>query len=212
MILYANGDSHTAGVGLSPSEKTYADILSKYYNLKLINNALSGASNAKIIRTTKEFLDKNAKVALILIGWSTWEREEWNYNGKYYNVNSSGYDQLPNEMKDEYKHWVSMQTPEVLNSKSTAWHKKIYDFHSELVKRGIPHLFFNCMYNFFNVSDNEKLNWNLQYLHPYDNNYSYYWYLTQQGYTADNWYHFGADGHQAWADFLISYIKENNLL
>ena len=212
MILYVNGDSHSAGSGISDNKKIYASILAEHYNLSLINDANAGASNARIIRITKEFLDKNIPVSLVVIGWSTWEREEWNHGGKFYNINSSGIGRLPNELTDQYKHWVSLQTPEVLNAKSTEWHKKIYDFHCELIEREIPHLFFNCMYNFFNVSNDEKLNWNLQYIHPYNNNYSYYWYLAQQGYTADNWYHFGADGHQAWANFLISYIKENNLL
>ena len=212
MILYVNGDSHTAGVGLSSSEKTYADKLSKYYNLKLHNDASSGASNTKIIRTTKEFLDKNAKVALIVIGWSTWEREEWNYKGKYYNVNSSGYDQLPEDLIEKYKQWISTQTPELLNSKSDEWHEKIYNFHCELIDKKIPHLFFNCMYNFFNVNEHKKINWNMQYVHPYENDYSYYWYLAKQGYPTDGWYHFDEPGHQAWANYLIDYIEKNNTL
>jgi hypothetical protein len=212
MMLYANGDSHTAGIGLIKSGETYASKVAKYYNLRLRNDATPGASNTKIIRTTKEFLDKNSTVGLILIGWSTWEREEWEYQGKFYNINSSGYDQLPEQLTEQYKHWVSAQTPELVNLKSNEWHKKIHNFHCELVDKKIPHLFFNCMYNFFNVSDDKKINWNLQYAYPYENDYSYYWYLTNQGYATDNWYHFDESGHQAWADFLIAYITENKLL
>jgi len=209
MILYVNGDSHSQGVGVQIHEN-YPVIVAKEFGLDIVNDAQSGASNARILRTSKEYLASQQTPDLIVIGWSTWEREEWQYQNQYYNVNSSGHDPLPKILEHSYKKWVIEQTPEILNKKSLHWHKEIFQFHKELLQKNIKHIFFNCMYNFFQIQD--KLDWDMNFIGPYDNDSSYYWWLTQQGYKSDKWYHFKASGHQAWGDRLISYIKEHKLL
>ena len=209
MILYVNGDSHSQGVGVQIDE-SYPVIIAKEFGLDIVNEAQSGASNARILRTSKEYLASQQTPDLIVIGWSTWEREEWQYENTYYNVNSSGHDPLPKILEHSYKKWVIEQTPEILNKKSLHWHKEIFQFHKELLQKNIKHIFFNCMYNFFQIED--KLDWDMNFIGPYDNDSSYYWWLTQQGYESDKWYHFRASGHQAWGDRLISYIKEHKLL
>ena len=209
MILYVNGDSHSQGVGVQIDE-SYPVIIAKEFGLDIVNEAQSGASNARILRTSKEYLTSQQTPDLIVIGWSTWEREEWQYENTYYNVNSSGHDPLPKILEHSYKKWVIEQTPEILNKKTLHWHKEIFQFHKELLQKNIKHIFFNCMYNFFQIED--KLDWDMNFIGPYDNDSSYYWWLTQQGYESDKWYHFRASGHQAWGDRLISYIKEHKLL
>jgi len=209
MILYVNGDSHSQGVGVQIDE-SYPVIIAKEFGLDIVNEAQSGASNARILRTSKEYLASQQTPDLIVIGWSTWEREEWQYENTYYNVNSSGHDPLPKILEHSYKKWVIEQTPEILNKKSSHWHKEIFQFHKELLQKNIKHIFFNCMYNFFQIED--KLDWDMNFIGPYDNDSSYYWWLTQQGYESDKWYHFRASGHQAWGNRLISYIKEHKLL
>jgi hypothetical protein len=193
-----------------PIHESYPVIVAKEFGLDIVNDAQSGASNTRILRTSKEYLASNQTPDLIVIGWSTWEREEWQHENQYYNVNSSGHDPLPKILEHSYKKWVIEQTPEILNKKSLHWHKKIFQFHKELLQKNIKHIFFNCMYNFFQIED--KLDWDMNFIGPYDNDSSYYWWLTQQGYESDKWYHFRASGHQAWGDRLISYIKEHNLL
>jgi len=209
MTLYANGDSHTHAQLLQPHQK-FCSIVANEFDLKVVNQAQGGASNARILRTTREYLANNPAPNLIIIGWSTWEREEWIYKGHYYNVNSSGHDALPSELHDVYKQWVTEQTSDTLNTKSQYWHQEIYKFHLELEQQNIKHLFFNCMYNFFEVA--ETMDWNNAYLGPYNNEQSYYWWLTGQGILADQWYHFGANGHCAWGSKLINYIKEHNII
>ena len=209
MILYVNGDSHSQGMGVHLHE-SYPVIVAKEFGLDIVNEAQTGASNARILRTSKEYLASQQTPDLIVIGWSTWEREEWQYENTYYNVNSSGHDPLPKILEHSYKKWVIEQTPEMLNKKSSHWHKEIFQFHKELLQKNIKHVFFNCMYNFFQIKD--KLDWDINFIGPYDNDSSYYWWLTQQGYESDKWYHFRASGHQAWGDRLISYIKEHKLL
>ena len=87
MILYVNGDSHSAGTGLNVNE-SYPALLADYLNAQLINQSFSGASNQRILRTTREFLE-TTRPDVVVIGWSTWEREEWEHRGNFYNVNSS---------------------------------------------------------------------------------------------------------------------------
>ena len=204
MILYVNGDSHSAGVG---ADKNFAQHLANRFNLTLVNQASVGASNQKIIRTTREYLENNTP-ALVVIGWSTWEREEWLHQGQYYNVNSSGSESLPKELEEQYKTWVQEQNSDTMDTKSQHWHQEIYKLHQEL--DSIPHVFFNCMYNFFSIQ--QQLNWNNRYLGPYNNDSSYYWYLKNHGYKTDEWYHYGADGHEIWAQVLINYIESNKII
>ena len=214
MILYVNGDSHSLGAMKDKSiGQSFVDVIADKFNLPIINHAEHASSASRIIRTTREFFSKNdPKDIMVLIGWGTWEREEWEYNGKYYNIMQHWYKHLPDELLEKYNAWITSLTPDSIDEKSRSVHKEIYALHQFLMKRNIPHLFFNCMYNFFGIKESEMVDWNNCYIGPYTNDLSYYWYLTNKHFESDHWYHFGADGHQTWADFLISYIKENNLL
>ena len=200
MLLYANGDSHTA-------PWSYVNIIGEELAFEFVNQAQGGCSNAGIIRRTRDYL-KHTTPDLVIIGWSTWEREEWQHNDQFFNVNSSGYDVLPIELQDQYKDWVTTQTQKTLNKKSKHWHTKIFEFHQELGT--IPHVFFNCMYHFFNIKYTYP--WGKSFIGPYNNDLSYYHWLKAQGCEADDWYHYKADGHRVWAKRLINYIKENKLL
>jgi hypothetical protein len=152
MMLYVNGDSHSYGSGIESPNK-FSDIVAQEFTYDIVNDATAGASNQRILRTTYDYL-KSRNPNLVLIGWSSWEREEWNHQEQYYNVNSSGHDELPDELQTYYKEWVTQQTQETLNIKSQQWHNQIYQLHQELEQKNINHLFFNCMYNFFNILDN----------------------------------------------------------
>ena len=207
MIVF-NGDSHTAGVNTTTLDR-FSNLVAAAFDADVVNLAKVGASNDRILRTTQEYLADNA-VDLVVIGWSSWEREEWKHQDSYYDVNSSGHDVLPPVLLDRYKTWVIDQTQDSLIVKSQKWHENIYKFHLELEQKNIKHLFFNCMYNFFHPSD--VYNWNDQYIGPYDNDSSYYWYLKNQGIQTDEWYHFDSTGHRVWADLLINHINKYKLL
>jgi hypothetical protein len=214
MILYVNGDSHSCG-GM-PKDLTgpgFVDIVATTFKFNVHNDAASAASVARVIRTTREyFSNKDNSADLVLIGWGTWEREEWEHNGKFYNIMENWYKHLPEELLDKYHKWISTNNPEKLVTNSRIFHEEIYQLHQFLKDANIPHLFFNCMYNFFGIDHNQKKDWNNCYIDPYDNDASYYWYLHKQGYVSDKWYHFGPDGHAAWATRLIDYIREHNIV
>ena len=215
MILYVNGDSNSTSLEHVIS---WPIALQNYFDCELINQALSGGSNPRILRTTVDFFDQVKDTAsdhFVIIGWTSWEREEWVHNGSYYQVNASGVNNVPDELKEKYISWVADKDSISQINKSRILHKEIIDLHYKLKKLQVKHLFFNALMPFQHevlVANELRFNWGNNFIGPYENDSSYYWYLKKRNFVADNWYHYGEDGHQAWADFLINYIKENKLL
>lgn len=225
MILYVNGDSHSAGaeavnsycfaeddilyrnLGRKPHPDnlavSYGQILANDLGAQLHCDAESSSSNDRIIRTTREYLNTNIP-NLIVIGWTTWEREEIQFNGQYYqfSVGCLGID-WPEEVKKIYRNWLSSINH---NEKEQEAHEKIWALHNEL--KDIPHLFFNT-YLAFDFT--KRFNWNNSYLYPYDENQTYYHWLSNQGlHTVDTKsYHYGANAHLVWANHLTKIINES---
>jgi hypothetical protein len=215
MILYVNGDSHSLGAMKSGAVgDSFVDLIKQHFNCKVHNDAEPASSAQRIIRTTKNYIDEllSRDQLFILVGWGTWEREEWEYEGKFYNIMLHWYKHLPEALQQQYHDWASDLGSDSIDKKSQKTHEEIFQLHQSLQQHNIPHLFFNCMYNFFGIKEDQKKDWNNCYVGPYDNDCSYYWYLTKRGYTSDSWYHFGEDGHKAWANVLIKYIEENKIL
>ncbi len=90
MLLYANGDSHTAGTytnGECFYETSFSSLLAKRHNLDYFNHAWPGGSNKRIIRTSKEYLkDKDPTDTLVLVCWSSFERTEWYVDGIWHQI------------------------------------------------------------------------------------------------------------------------------
>ena len=195
-------------------EVSYGNVLAKKLGAVLVCEAESGCSNDSIIDRTLKYLESNTPDFLI-IGWSTWERETWYWNREPYNFTSSGSDSVHPMLKDFYKQWVIDSNKEtVQHQKERDNHVKIYLLHKLLQSKNIKHLFFNT-YNFFfyNVQYKEpRYNWghyNQNYVDPYTKNQTYYFWLEQQGFKPSNTehYHYGADAHQAWAEFLLPKVQ-----
>lgn len=221
MILYVNGDSHSAGaeavvpyafaeddskfwrLGRRPHPEnlkaSYGNVLASKLNATFVCDAESASSNTRILRTAREYL-ANTHPDIVVIGWSTWERQEWLHNNMYYQVNASGADIVPGELKEKYKKYIAELNWEhaILQN-----HHDIYQFHCELTERNIRHLFFNC-YSSFSSLNNNQYNWNNCYIDPYDPDMTYWKWLTDRGFVSNQWYHFDADAHKEWADFLFS--------
>jgi hypothetical protein len=65
----------------------------------------------------------------------------------------------------------------------------------------------------FEQSQN-RMDWNNTYIKPYDPEYTYDRVLRNNGFQTVNpasW-HFGADAHCFWANYLLQYINNNKLL
>ena len=228
MILYVNGDSHTAGAEAANSHAfanddpqykylgrlphpdnlfvSYGNVLAKNLSAELYCDAESASSNDLIIRTTRHYLKTN-RPDLIVIGWSTWEREEWLYEGQYWQINAGGVgNDWPDAIKQQYKHWVTNIDHK---QKQREAQEKIWTLHQELA--GIPHLFFN---SYSALESTEHLEWGHNYLHPYDGNCTYYHWLLDQGFETVNpkSYHFGTDAHLSWANHLTKILKESIMI
>jgi hypothetical protein len=152
MILYVNGDSHTAAaeavssccfaeddgnyisLGRRPHpanlEVSWGLQLAKLLNWEFYCDAESASSNDRIIRTTQEWVRNNYNKldrVFMVIQWSTWEREEWEYDGQTWQVNASGIDQVPPELQTRYKQFVANVDWKTATQQA---HNKIWHFHN----------------------------------------------------------------------------------
>jgi hypothetical protein len=223
-ILYVNGDSHSAGAE-AVNSYCFAEDDPFYYALGRIPHpdnervsygcnianelfavlhcdAESASSNARIIRTTRKYLE-DGKPDVIVIGWSTWEREEWLHDNVYWQVNAGGVGHdWPDVIKERYKEYVANIN---LAAAQKQAHSDIFELHTELQDLKIPHLFFNTFNDFATV--NPK-NWNDRYIDPYDPNMTYWKWLNDNGFQSNQSYHFGADAHRKWAEFLLPHLTK----
>lgn len=212
MLLYVNGDSHSAGHDAGGPSYSYGKHLSDTLGYNFICDAVPGCSNSSIIARTKNFLENN-NPNLVVIGWSTWERETWKYQDKLYNITASGTDTVHPDLVDKYKQWViDSTTSDFQIKKEEENHIKIWDLHQWLKEKNIKHLFFNCYSHFFYTRSFNKptLDWGNNYIDPYDKYSTYYFWLEQQGFKPANprFFHYGPDAHKAWAAHLFKYIEK----
>jgi hypothetical protein len=234
MILYVNGDSHTAGaeavnqhafaeddsalfyLGRSPHPDNLAVTWGKTLSLALRSgfrcDAESASSNTRIMRTTREWLAGSGAGhpdQLIIIQWSTWEREEWLHNNIYYQVGSSGMDHVPQDLQERYRNFV-IETDWQLKIQQA--HNEIWQFHEELKSQGRRHVFFNGNNCFDQVADCKD--WGVNYIGPYNAEQTYNAVIRAAGIQTvgpTSW-HFGRDGHSFFSRFLLDYIMANKFV
>lgn len=234
MILYVNGDSHAAAAEAVNSYAfaeddpalqylkrlphpdnlavSWGKVLSELLKATLICDAESAASNARILRTTRTWVDRNITQwhrAFIIIGWSTWEREEWFIDGQYYQVNGSGVDQVPKDHIEKYKNYVNGLD---WKEKMKQAHEDIWLLHKELDSKGIKHFFFNCNNDFSKIQ--QRLDWGHCYLDPYNPEMTYHGLLKSAGFdtvSPDSW-HYDKQAHSKWARYLLDHLIKHKML
>jgi hypothetical protein len=234
MILYVNGCSHSAAAEAAvphawacddgqlwkmSTEPHPANLAVSYgrhvadaLGAELVCDASSGGSNDRIIRTTKSWIENNPdklKDTFMILQWTTWEREEWLYQGTWYQVNASGIDIVPDELQERYKNYVINVDWDI---KTLEAHDKIWAMHRYLKDLGIQHLFFSGHSTFSDIQNHHD--WGKEYMHPYIWEESYHNWLKNNGGTYANAasYHFDAKSHRLWAEHVLQYINDNNLI
>lgn len=232
MILYVNGDSHTAAAeAVNPhafagddgrleylSRLPHPDNLAVSWGRQLADSlktgfycgAESASSNVRILRTTRDWLANNKDTnKLVIIQWSTWEREEWIIDGTYYQVNGSGIDHVPESHRLKYKEYIALLN---WQRKTEEAHEQIWDFHQELLDQNIPHIFFNGNNDFAKITD--RKDWGANYIGPYDRASTFDAVIRSAGVNTVNpkSYHFGPDGHAVWNKYLLNYIINNKFV
>jgi len=234
MMLYVNGDSHTAGaeavnahafaeddaalfyLGRAPHPENLAVTWGKVLSLALRSgfrcDAESASSNTRILRTTRDWLSNggsNHPDQLIVIQWSTWEREEWLHNKIYYQVGASGTDDIPQDLQEKYRNYVIGTD---WKTKTEQAHQEIWQFHNELKNQNIKHIFFNGNNDFSGITDQKD--WGANYIGPYNPTQTYDAIIRSTGIDTvmPNSWHFGRDGHSSFARFILNYIISNKFV
>lgn len=236
MILYVNGDSHTAAAEAVNSfafaeddpalrhlhrlphpdnlAVSWGRTLSMALKSTFKCDAESAASNARIMRTTRDWLQSHAHDiprTLLVIQWSTWEREEWNIHGEIYQVNASGQDIVPADHQSRYQQWIADLDWKQCVKKA---HNDIWNFHVDLVAQGVKHVFFNGNSHFGDIAKRQRKDWGLSYVSPYDAQMTWDQWLKTHGFqtvSPDSW-HFGKEAHGAWSRFMLQYIVQNKII
>lgn len=234
MILYVNGDNHSAAsratndhsfasddfskvaLGKKPHPDnlavSYGMQLSKMLRLALVNDAQSGSSNERIMRTTREFLANRNKndYTVVIIGWSDWMRTEfWDEaNQEFLQANLAFPNSVPDHLEKEFRRHIVAAD---IKNRANEWHGKIHELHQELLDQKITHLFFNSQDNFLSVPMDQRKNWKNCFVNPYKPGSSYVENLEAKKFIHDDWYHYRADGHLYWAGYLFNWLTENDL-
>ena len=233
MILFVNGDSHSAAaeavnpyafaeddpalaqLGRTPHPANLAVSWGRLLSLTLKAGfhcaAESASSNTRILRTTRDWLRQQRGLddVLLIIQWSTWEREEWLYDGVYYQVGASGTDGVPATAAERYRNYIIGVD---WQQKTQEAHREIWAFHLELEQQNIKHVFFNGNNDFSNIQ-NQK-DWGANYIGPYDPEMTYDARIRSNGIQTvmpGSW-HFGRDGHSAFHRFILDYIIKNKFI
>jgi len=234
MILYVNGNSHAAAAeAVNPhawacddgllwqcGREPHPDNARVSFGCELANHlwavlelqAQAGCSNARIMRTTRQWINQNPDWldrCFMVIQWTTWERQEWWHNDHDYQVNASGQDTVPKELENRYRQFIIDIDWHRCQQQA---HEQIWQFHLELKHRGIRHVMFNGNSHFAQID--QPLDWGANYIAPYDQTKTFDSILRQQGFVTKNpqsW-HFGPDAHCFWAEYLLHYIQHNQLL
>jgi len=233
MILYVNGDSHTAAaeavnphafaeddtaltyLGRSPHPANLAVSWGRLLSLSLKAGfhcaAESASSNSRILRTSRDWVSQQRGLddVLLIIQWSTWEREEWLYDKIYYQVGASGTDSVPAAAAERYRNYIVGLD---WQQKTQEAHREIWEFHLELEQQNIKHVFFNGNNDFSQITD--RHDWGSRYIGPYDPNQTYDSILRVSGIetVAPNSWHFGKDGHSYFHRFMLQYIIANKFI
>lgn len=235
MKLYINGDSHAAAaeaanhcafaeddhacayLGRAPHPQnwqvSWGKRLGELLQCVVHTDAESASSNARILRTTRDWMqqhhDRLAETVMV-IQWSTWEREEWLIDGRVYQVTASGIDDVPLHHQDHYRQWI-LDLDYAACARSA--HQEIWQLHQELQALEVRHVFFNGNNHFGDIDMADRHDWGSSYIGAYDRDHTYDMWLKRHGYhtvAPDSW-HFGRDAHAAWAKFVLQYGIEHRL-
>jgi hypothetical protein len=231
MLIYINGDSHAAaaeavvphgwaeddpfffGLGKRPHPEnervSFGCEIANQLHAIMDCDAQSGASNQRIMRTTQDWIQrvKPQERDLIIVQWSTWEREEWIIEGEYYQVGASGTDSVPESHQENYRSFIRDMN---WHERRRQCHQDIWEFHCELKELELRHVFFNGNNHF---EGDPQWDWQNHYIAPYDSNGTYDSILRANGYktvNSESW-HFGADAHCFWANYVLQYIHDHKL-
>ncbi len=220
MKILVNGDSNMSGEELDDKSLAIGAQLCRMLGGQEINIALTGASNDRIYDTTMDYVKANPDIDLVVIGWSEVSRVQWLLTNRGYpefvEVNNLGVGrwEYPKEYNQRLAHWhQSGANLEYRIGLSHYWHERIYNLHKYLEYYKIPHVFFNAFHEFMIHDPQYQLDWNNQFVGPYDPTDTYVDFCQANNYSeiTPGWYHYEPAGQLAWAQRLFNHVQQHNL-
>lgn len=233
-------DSNDNLVGVAAefwNEFTWAKNLADKLHLNLINDSAGGASNDRIVRTTIDYVrtlsPKQRKQTLIIIGWSTPERNEicindahdipnwYRFNATQKFSESLTLDQTLSaptvQTIDEFhKLWVS----NVLNlhERIHCYFRGVYLLSNLLENLGIRYYFFNalpcCDEHNINIQHNfgSWLGWHNNHSNIRRMDSAMFHFVDEHNYKIAPGGHPLVEAHAAWAEELLHDLTIKNIL
>ncbi len=225
MILYVNGAEHTSAVrarhhfefasddknfiymGDQPHpdnlELGFGRRLNKVLKTSIMNDARPYCSNARIMRTTRQYLESHhlsKEKNFLLIHWAPFDRDEFFIDDHWYQVSMRKDLNIPVSLEKKFKRWKSDYEPEAVQK---FWHKEIWKFHKELEEQNIDHLF---------AMESEPMNmvkrkhkWGDNFLNPYDFETTMVG-VTKQQINPDGHGFFQEKGHLKYMNYLVPHV------
>lgn len=239
-LLYVNGCSHSCGAEISyplslrqpkDLELSWCGQIARKYGLIHHNDAYSGQGNDEIFTTSIYSLSNLLKTVppeniLILIGWSSFDRQYQIFQNKKYSfvpgINETpGFQEWPRQVKKAYKNWIlGIDDDDSLNKFSLIYfntinfckmnHLDYYFFNAiepvKFPRRNLIHHLYN---NSVNTDIFECIKDDDNYLEPFNTDMTYYNYLKQRynGHIDGRNHHFLPDAQAEWADILDENIQ-----
>jgi len=149
-MILINGCSFTEGYDLENINDNWPSQLSHIINKPISNIALGGSSNDRIARTTHEWLVTNPDPEHVIIGWTTYNRNElYHHEGLYIRGLSTGSESEieynPADIKIVHKNWIQYNLNRWINYRNWIYHLLFLQKYFESK---------NIKYTFFNAIDN----------------------------------------------------------
>jgi hypothetical protein len=215
LTLYVNGDSHTAGTYknyFSNLKECATALLAKKYDLKYLNQARAGGSNARIIRVSKQSLETmDPANTIVLVGWTTFERTEWFEDGTWHQICGQPWYDVSNNLKDRWREYITWSEDKAnYHQLAVDWQTTIYDFHLWLKEHGFVHRFYHG-HNCFDIEEKYKISWPHGVWiedSPYNYKLSFTRYSESLGFKPDDYLHYDYEAHKEFADLLDQSVKE----
>ncbi len=227
-ILYANGCSWTAGQGMPEDEKfvgndykafAWPAPLGRMLNYNVVNQALGGGSNKRMVRMTCKFVNslpkESYKDLLVVLGWTTAERNEIYINNEWYTFNAQQVFSEHNILKrldkdivsgiDRYqKEYVTYIENPLVNLLYYYQEKQLLSCFLE--SKGIKYLFSNSLPSHWGYIEAEEFQYqnylaNVKTKYMYDD-ITFNKYCEEENLLLSKCIHPLVEANESWADHL----------
>ena len=127
-----------------------------------------GASNHWVLEHVNKALDAIDQYddPVFFVGWTQWEREEWEWEGQDISVCIGPHFPVPKDLEERYYKWRNGMTDSAIQDMRDFWHELIYNVHIRMTDMAIPHQFWTTYDNFVGMQGDKQLDWQGTFFMP----------------------------------------------